>query len=631
MVTSDRIWPLAIVGRGSSAAYYLSWIDLTDYGAILAVGEDDPWAGKRGHSGNSTDATLNINQPLHLLAHLSETIPAYSKELVDRLAWARKNEEVLRRCCMEICQATVINISEQPFPPHLTSGSGPGLFGFRIDMKETGKGSSGKQFSVYAYKVVVCAGTGGHRVPDPLAQAREDFPKQVLDLDEFAKLSGRELNSQTRVIVVGANAAIDAVHKALNYGCKIDWLIDLKAPTKPPILATQPLMQKAWDDWEKAHKFPGLRQQMLSRLNVFRYEKYEYRRGPDQSSSSMLMLRVTPNATGQPLQNAMGNYIAYGIGPDGTSTGMIANAIQAKLKPILDSSRALNSDPGKAATVLGYEAEGTGLRTGLEVFGAMSGSIGRDIANSKDRMSVLEKQIEEYRKTYEIFVAIQNADLPTSAFAASPKDLAKKQRGALHAQLQSELRQIVNKNPSQLNLESALEALANQILAYHTAAAYAALGDDPNALKHFRNLLNQVATNLPKGSVGDHGQLTSINAALGAYATMRGHFPKYMPSQQFQMRGPQEKGAKLSFIDVTNTKGDIDFNLDNAQNLAIYVCVSFPNIPPNQANAFVDEVMKKRRASDIGFTDIEANGYRKRLADMEMQALREKARPLAKG
>ena len=67
------------------------------------------------------------------------------------------------------------------------------------------------------------------------------------------------------MVVIGANAAIDAVHKALDYKCKIDWLIELDKPEAPPMLATQPLMLAAWKDQEK-HK-----------LRVFRYQSYAVR------------------------------------------------------------------------------------------------------------------------------------------------------------------------------------------------------------------------------------------------------------------------------------------------------------------------------------------------------------------
>lgn len=608
MSIANQIWPLAIVGRGSSAAYYLASIDPTDYTAILAVGEDDAWAGKRGHSGVANDPTLKINHPLHLIAHFKETIPGFSEELVDRLDWAKMNAAVLAACDVRIHQAKVTNISEAQFPDLVGMEGDLGPFGFKIDME----GPSGK-LSVYAYKVVVCAGTGGHRVPTELALAKKNFPRQVIDLDQFAKFTGRGLDAQMRVVVIGANAAIDGVHKALAYGCKIDWLIDLDEPKQPGMLETQPRMLEAWANPDRF------------KLTVFRYKGYTYL----DRTRDLLRLQVTPRGTG-PAAVAMGNYIVYGVGPDGAPTSMIANTIQAKLKPIEDRTRALNNDPKKPATILGYEAEGTGLRKGLEVFGAMSGSIGREIANSTTRMEVLEKQIEEFRKAYAIYVVIRGADFPVGKpfFAKSPEFLARQPRALLHAQLQRELQYIVAKHPTLVHLRAALEALANQILAYHTAATYAklAIANDPNSLKYFRDLLNQVATNLPKGAVADHGQLTSINAALGAYATMHGNLPKYMPKQQYTTPGPQPPGAdgkKLPFVPGTTTPGNINYNLDNAQNLAIYVCVSFPNIPPAQANDFVDDVMKKRHASKIGFTDGEVGAFRKRLISLEAQALSE--------
>ena len=609
MTIANRIWPLAIVGRGSSAAYYLTSIDPSEYAAILAVGEDDAWAGKRGHSGKASDPTLKINHPLHLLAHFGETIPGFSTELVDRLTWAGMNEAVLQSCDVVIHKATVTQVSEELFPDHLAMEGDLGPIGFRIQMKD-----AEREHSVYAYKVVVCAGTGGHRLPKELEAAKKSFPSQVLDLDQFAALDGRSLKPNTRVVVIGPNAAIDGPHKALAYGCKIDWLIDLDEPQKPGMLATQPRMLEAWDDPERF------------KLTVFRFSRYAY----VDRTGQMLRLQVTPRGAG-PVRYAMGDYIVYGVGPDGTPTKIITDKIQAKLKPIMDSTRALKSrDKDAPATILGYEAEGTGLRKGLEVFGAISGSIGREIANtdSKVRMKVLADQIEEYRKTYAIYTAILSANFPGNIkpfLARSPDYLAKQPRSALHAQLQTELQFIANKNPSDTKLRAALEALANQILAYHTAAAYARLGDsDPNSLKNFRNLLNQVKSNLPKGAVADHGQLTSINAALGAYATMRGNLPKYMPKQHYVTPGPQPRpanGQKLPFVPVTNTAGDINFNLDNAQNLAIYVCVSFPNIPPPQANKFVDDVMRLRNGSDIGFTDHQVLAFKQQLQTWETEAL----------
>lgn len=72
----------------------------------------------------------------------------------------------------------------------------------------------------------------------------------------------------------------------------------------------------------------------------------------------------------------------------------------------------------------------------------------------------------------------------------------------------------------------------------------------------------------------------------------------------------------------TTTPGDINFNLDNAQNLAIFVCVTYPNIPASVANTFVDEIVRKRNKSSIGFTDREVKQFKQGLARKESEALR---------
>ena len=124
---------------------------MNKYESILIVGEDDPWLGKRGHDGDASDATLKINHPLHLLAHSSDTIEGYSRALVDRVEWAQKNAAVLARSQGEIRKATVVDVSKSILP------GADGVWGFKIDLKD--------QQPVYGYKVVVYAGTGGHRLP----------------------------------------------------------------------------------------------------------------------------------------------------------------------------------------------------------------------------------------------------------------------------------------------------------------------------------------------------------------------------------------------------------------------------------------------------------------------------------
>ena len=96
---------------------------------------------------------------------------------------------------------------------------------------------------------------------------------------------------------------------------------------------------------------------------------------------------------------------------------------------------------------------------------------------------------------------------------------------------------------------------------------------------------------------------------------MRGSLPKYMPKQIVTGRGTDGK------LQGHTTEGDINFNLDNAQNLAIYICASVPNIPAASANEFVDEVLGRRHNSTIGFTNAEVEEFKHRLAKMEREAI----------
>jgi hypothetical protein len=376
-------------------------------------------------------------------------------------------------------------------------------------------------------------------------------------------------------------------------------------------------MSAAWKDPAK-HK-----------LNLFRYDSYRV------LPYGVAEVRLDVKLKNASNKYAAGRYIVYGIGPSGESKDIICSKIMAKLKPITDGTHALSfkevmgkdgrrivSPDPNMTTVIGYEAEGTGLKNGFEVFGAMSGQIGRAIQKSADRMRQIADLVDQTRREKAIFAAISivahSHTLPDGTWLGAPLPyLAKQNRADLVSRLQ---REISIAAPSDHKLKSRLEMLANEILAYHTASAYDQMGaKDPNRLENFKNLLDKVSVTLPKGTVGDHGQLTSINVAIGAYATMKGSLPKYMPKQMVTgfVACPDGKSRAVGHT----TAGNINFNLDNAQNIAIFICASYPNIPPQAANDFVDEIVGKRRNSDMGFTNVEVGDFKRRLAQLEQSAI----------
>ena len=101
------VYELVIIGRGSAAAYYLSYSDLSLYPRVLVVGQEDPWKGARGHADDAhpDDPTLLINHPMHLIAHVSDQPTSYGDALVDRVAWAKKNDDVIKGALARLSQS----------------------------------------------------------------------------------------------------------------------------------------------------------------------------------------------------------------------------------------------------------------------------------------------------------------------------------------------------------------------------------------------------------------------------------------------------------------------------------------------------------------------------------------------
>src|SRR5262249_40077337 len=155
------------------------------------------------------------------------------------------------------------------------------------------------------------------------------------------------------------------------YKMSIHWLINLEEGKDPPILETQPRMKAAW-----AH--PD-----VHNMKVYRYKSYSFA-GKSGKSVRLNYIPLAKNKHGSFVQ---GDYIVYGMGQTGDPAKTISNTIQAKLKPIFDTSHSMNPSVGRRQmnerAVLGYEAEGTGLMTGLEVFGALSSQVGRVMRDSK--------------------------------------------------------------------------------------------------------------------------------------------------------------------------------------------------------------------------------------------------------
>jgi hypothetical protein len=113
----SMLYNLAILGRGSAAAYYLNTIDQNEFPKIIVIGMDDPWDEKRGVNPYDARDPMNyINQTAQMIAHYSDTAPAYSEDLVPRRNWSSANKRVIDQCNVKMVKGTIQSVKKVVTP-----------------------------------------------------------------------------------------------------------------------------------------------------------------------------------------------------------------------------------------------------------------------------------------------------------------------------------------------------------------------------------------------------------------------------------------------------------------------------------------------------------------------------------
>lgn len=427
----------------------------------------------------------------------------------------------------------------------------------------------------------MAAGAGEHRAPAEFTDVQKRYPKKVMNMDVFAKLGPTELNDRTRVVVFGPNAAIDCIQKGAHYRCKMIWMINT-TPDKLPILATQPLV-RSWVD---------------SNLDkIFTYESFQF---PMMASNDIRIQATNKKET----RNFGADYVVYGLGQTGEPVKAIDIPIQATLKPIYDLNNYLG---GGNNTILGYEAEGTTLQSGFEVIGALTAQVGRAIQG--DRVKSLKEQISIIRNVEQFILAISNARFPVKKpfLLKDPDFLANQPYGPLKAQLQAEADWVSKSNTTNVGVAEGIQNIVSVLLAYYAA-------------KNYAKLINQAAQDLPKGTVADGGQITTIKSAMAAkHSTV----PKYLPSQNYTTPGLTTASVKgeENWIPVKSNAGDVNFQTDNATMLQIGLCQMYPFIPDNKLNNWISQFMVKRHNTGIGFNTTQLTQLHLELKSLNNNAL----------
>ncbi|AQS36139.1 hypothetical protein Sps_00950 [Shewanella psychrophila] len=226
--SSNQVQDVIFIGRGSSIAYALTEVcdryegqsstqaqshepPLT--GRAMVIGSSEPWSKEVRGSGF-------INHQNELIDTWGSKAPKYSKEYADRQQFSDANTAQINR-------AASLGVREVNDEVSNVKKGDDGLF--RVSTKQ------GHEF--VTKQVILGIGAGPHtnalaesgdslsltpaeqRLGNINVENKEAIKSQVLDLDEFMRLTdnGTSLKGKT-VVVHGPNAGIDAVERAGSLG-----------------------------------------------------------------------------------------------------------------------------------------------------------------------------------------------------------------------------------------------------------------------------------------------------------------------------------------------------------------------------------------------------------------------------
>jgi hypothetical protein len=368
---------LAFIGRGSGITYYLNSLGPEfDHGASVLFGIRDAWQPTVRGQGY-------INHEEHLINQWGRTVPRFSRTYLDRAAFARQNEAVIRRA-----QLQGLRVAEKEVRSITPKGQV-----FEIETKDR------KYF--LAANVVVGIGAGPHAGAEKLkiaVQNRREVKERVIDLDTFMRRYPQSDTGQHgTVIVYGPNAAIDAVERAREVGFDVIWFLGSKDPA---FLPGNRLLYApgVWDDRGNTVRRVD-RESAVIELN-------------DGISGGPLRVRFK---TGKVPKVEYADLFVIGLGQDQFEEGAIGDVLLIKggftvenLEPRYD----VNQRFGEVyETVLGLQVKGTNADTGVEIIGASAYNLARALQD--ERRTPVRHNFEEQFTAEEANASLYRAlDLP---------------------------------------------------------------------------------------------------------------------------------------------------------------------------------------------------------------------------
>lgn len=354
-----EIYDLAIIGAGSTAAYYLDTLGPAyDHSKTVVIGRENPWLRERGHG------IPYINHTRRQIAMPSENVAEYggNESFVDRSEFAQAGTAVIEnRAGRWIQTDRVTKIKKLP------SGV------FQIDYTDRGPRN------IKARKVIFAGGAGAQRKPTEVDDDAVHNRHRIIDMNTFIREKVKREHG--RIVVWGSNAAIDAVAAARRHGWTIAcWLYST---------ANRP----AW--------LPGTRY-LSPPYNLQTVTRHVYTGRTDikieDSEINHHRLRVRNTSTNSTVADSL-DYVVYGLGSEDRLSGpggILDNSVVAAdrtLNPILDTAGVFD-DPahrGQQQSFLGWQDE-TGR---FQVFGlAAENYAGVQGARGLERIAPRDARVE---------------------------------------------------------------------------------------------------------------------------------------------------------------------------------------------------------------------------------------------
>jgi hypothetical protein len=331
--TPPAIYDLAFIGAGTTTAYYIDTLGpWHDHSTTLLFGDTkkNPWAGQRGFS-------------IDFINHARRQIDFPSKNITD---YPLEGDEK---------RSTGMFMKRRRFARHAAAIIAAAIPESQCIKDEIERGGISKPDANYQIKtkggavyrvkkIVFAAGAGGHKAPaykEGTGKAYEmDVPStlrgtQVIDMDRFIR-DVVQTDQPGRVIVVGPNAAIDAVAAAKLCKWEVVWFAGA-----PAFLPGTFYMDKPYE-LQKVERFDAVHVDVVpagKKMDV--YFCNQVKSGLDKHERSTVCARTISEK--QCIKGV--DFIVYGIGPLGTLGSLLAKELIEELEPVYEET--FKFAPGK--------------------------------------------------------------------------------------------------------------------------------------------------------------------------------------------------------------------------------------------------------------------------------------------